>query len=215
MAKRKTTATVNRIEQLDAENQNGETDFNAPAAMDLQILVFDIVGISPLLQNNPSEFIEKVEDSAIASSKKVYDDKEEASLRVYKDPDGNFVHPANAFPKAMLNAVKGKKFGKQFATTLIKGAVFVAEPWIPILDKNGKRAKKYEIDRQPVVIGKARILRCRPCWYDWRMKLPLEVDVAILSRSQVAEALSLAGRIIGIGDYRPENGGGYGRFRVE
>ena len=44
------------------------------------------------------------------------------------------------------------------------------------------------------------------------MQVPLEIDTAILRPEQVDEALNLAGRIIGIGDYRPEKGGGFGRF---
>ena len=185
----------------------------APATMKPEIVVFEITGLSPLLQNNPANFIGAEEDGAITAGKKKYEDTEEARLRLYAE-DGYFYHPAEAFTKAMVKAVAGKKFGKMFATTAIKGSVFIAEPSTVILDKSGKQATKYEIDRRPVVVGKARVLRCRPKWSPWKMRLALEVDTAILSAEQVLEALSLAGRIIGIGDYRPEKGGGFGRFSV-
>lgn len=190
-----------------------EAKMEAPATMKPEIVVFQIVGISPLLQNNPVAFID-TPDGDLAGKKK-YNDEEEARLRLYLDPDGNHCHPAQAFPRCMSKAVAGRKFGKMFASAAINGAVFITEPFTIIENAAGKPAIQYTIDRRSVVIGKARVLRCRPCWANWRMRLALEVDTAILQPSQVRESLELAGRIKGIGDYRPEKGGGFGRFRVE
>lgn len=185
-----------------------------PASMKPEIMAFEITGISPLLQNNPAAFIGAVEEVALGA-KKVYDDREEARMRTYWEDDGSFYHPMQSFIKAMLKAVAGKKFGKVFATKAVSGSVFLVSPHATILTRKGEPAQDYTIDRQPVVVGKARVLRCRPCWKEWFMKIAFEVDAAILGRPQVFEALSLAGRIIGIGDYRPEKGGGFGRFTVK
>lgn len=188
---------------------------DAPATMKPEIVTFSIWGISPLLQNNPANFIGKTGDEALSAGKKVYNDDEEAKLRLYLDSDGAFCHPCEAFTKAMVKSVAGKKFGKMFATAAIKGAVFIAEPHAMLLDEKGKPIESYSIDRRPVVVGKARVLRCRPSFPKWRVKLALEVDTAILRPDDVKDALALAGRIVGVGDYRPEKGGGFGRFRVE
>jgi hypothetical protein len=176
------------------------------------IVVFTITGRSPLLQNNPANFIGHTEEGNLGAGKKKYDDEEEARLRVYLDGNGSHCHPCEAFTKAMVKAVAGKKFGKVFATSKIKGAVFIVEPFALILDERGNPATKYAIDRRSAVIGKSRVLRCRPMWSPWTMQVPLEIDTAILRPEQVEEALNLAGRIIGVGDYRPEKGGGFGRF---
>lgn len=186
-----------------------------PAVMKPEIVTFRVIGISPLLQNNPANFIGKAEGEVLASGKKTYNDEEEAKLRLYLDPDGAFCHPCEAFTKAMVKAVAGKKIGKMFATAAIKGSVFITEPFSILEDKNGKPLTKYIIDRRPVVIGKSRVLRCRPCWKEWSVRLALEIDMAIMTKENVRESLALAGRIIGVGDYRPEKGGGFGRFRVE
>ena len=196
-----------------AETESGMA--GAPATMKPEIVTFLIVGRSPLLQNNPANFIGNAEEGDLGAGKKKYNDEEEARLRVYVDPDGAYCHPCEAFTKAMVKAVAGKKFGKMFATSAIKGAVFIVEPFALIEDGKGQPAKKYGIDRRPVVIGKARVLRCRPMWKPWQMRVPFEIDTAILAPGQVEEALSLAGRIIGVGDYRPEKGGGFGRFSAE
>lgn len=201
--KTKTNGSVNRIEEI----------VEQVAVTQPEIWSFTVKGVSPLLQNNPANFI-GVEDSGALSNKKKYDDEEEARLRVYKDGDDKFVHPAQSFIRAMVKAVSGRKFGKLFATKAIERNVFLAEPYCVLLDGNGKPAKKYAIDRQPCVVGKARILRCRPRWDDWSMKVALDVDTAVLTKEHVIQALALAGRTIGIGDYRPEKGGGFGRFVV-
>jgi len=188
----------------------------APTTMKPEIVVFTVVGRSPLLQNNPANFIGADDGGGdLAAGKKKYNDDEEAKLRFYLDPDGNHCHPCESFTKAMVKAVAGKKFGKMFATAAIKGAVFITEPYAMIETESGDPATAYSIDRRPVVIGKARVLRCRPCWHKWRMRLALEIDTAILTPAQVEEALNLAGRIIGIGDYRPEKSGGFGRFTAK
>lgn len=213
MATRKSTPVV------DEGEDSGD---NTPSVMKPEILAFTIIGISPLLQNNPASFIGKTDEQALGT-KKVYKDNEEAEMRCYLDPEFRFCHPCEAFTKAMVKAVAGKKIGKMFATQAIKGSVFITEPFAIIeddkgnamvYDKSEKVRTLYTIDRRPVVIGKSRVLRCRPCWPQWRIRLALEVDTAILDRQTVKDSLSLAGRIIGIGDYRPEKGGGFGRFKV-
>ncbi len=199
----------------ESTEEKQEMALDAPATMKPEIHVFNVVGISPLLQNNPAEFIGAPEEGVLGAGKKQYNDEDEARARVYKDPEGKYCHPAEAFTKSMVNAVKGKKFGKMFATSAIQGSVFIVEPYALLLDEKWKPIQEYTIDRRPCVVGKARILRCRPCWPKWCVRVPLEIDTAILSVHQVREALALAGRIKGIGDYRPEKGGGFGRFKVE
>jgi hypothetical protein len=192
-----------------------EVMIGAPATMKPEIVTFLITGISPLLQNNPMDFIGKEDQETALGVKKVYDDGEETRRRLYVDPDGAYYHPAHAFTKAMVKAVAGKKFGKMFATTAIKGSVFITEPFALIEDVKGNPATKYTVNKQPAVVGKSRVPRCRPMWSPWQIRVALEVDTAILSPKQVEESLSLAGRIIGIGDYRPEKGGGFGRFTAK
>lgn len=209
MAKTKTSennVAVNRISSV----------LDAPESMDARIVVFHIVGRTPLLQNNPVEFIGKTGEDELGT-KKVYIDEEEAAKRVYKTADGAFYHPSESFKKAMYFAVKGRKFGKKSAPGLITSSVFPAETESLLIDSKGKPLVKYTIDRRSVVnpSNKARVLRCRPSWSPWEMKVAIELDVAILSEIQALQALQLAGRIIGIGDYRPQKGGGFGRFTAE
>ena len=197
------------------ETDGGEAGLSgAPATMKPKHVLFKITGTSPLLQNNPADFIGKKVGGTLEPPK-VYDDEEEAERRLYKDSQGRCCHPSLALLRSMIRAVTGKKFGKVAATSVLRGTVFVVEPFTVIEDAKGKPATKYTIDRQSVVIGTARILRCRPCWTEWYMRAVLEVDTAIISPANVEEALMLAGRTVGIGDFRPEKGGGFGRFTAK
>jgi hypothetical protein len=121
----------------------------------------------------------------------------------------------------MMTAVSGRKFGKKAARMVIAGAVFPVETDCIILKGNGKPAKEYIIDKQPAVVGKARVPRCRPKFFPWSIMLPLELDTDLITPAQTLEALELGGRIIGIGEYRPDPSGGksgvgnFGRFSAE
>jgi hypothetical protein len=180
-----------------------------------EITVFTVIGLSPLLQNNPAEFIGKTDKDPGLKAKKTYRDDEEAALRCYRDDEGRFGHPAQAFIKAMLRAATGKKFGKVSAPGLIGGNVFITETLCIIEDERGDPITQYTIDRQPVVVSDARVLRCRPSWFPWRMRVALEINVLMVSPDNVRAVLALAGPTVGIGDYRPEKRGRFGRFRVE
>jgi hypothetical protein len=171
------------------------------------------------MQSNPTS-MSNDEGSGLGVKKK-YDDKAEAEMRAYRNPAKQFVHPTAALRRCMMTAVAGRKFGKKPARMIIAGAVFPVEQEAIILNGDGKPAKGYEIDKTPVVVNKARVLRCRPKFFPWSLLLPLELDTELVTAEQVLQALDLGGRIIGIGEYRPDpsNGksgvGTYGRFKAE
>lgn len=205
MATRKSTEEVDEVEETAIQS----------TVYDPKIVTFTIIGTSPLLQNNPAEFVGKGEEETGLNKKKVYNDEDEARLRCYKDSDGRYGHPAQSFVKAMLRAATGKKFGKLSAPSLIRGGVFIVETLCLLEDEKGKPLAKYTIDRQPVVMpNKARVLRCRPSWMPWAVRVALEINVALISEVNVRSVLALAGPTVGIGDNRPEKSGRNGRYRL-
>jgi len=180
--------------------------------MAYEIHTWLIEGISPLMQSNPEKFIESSEKDdkkakKLSAKKKTYNDEEEADNRSYRD-NGNFVHPASAFRRGLCAAVAGRKYGPKSARMVIAGAVFPVEEAIVILDQKQKPASKYTIDRRSVVIksrgARNKILRCRPKFEKWSMKLALEIDTDLIEEDQVTQALVLMGRTIGLGENRPD-----------
>lgn len=57
-------------------------------------------------------------------------------------------------------------------------------------------------------------LRYRGQFDPWGVKVRVEINTAVISAEQVVNLFSLAGFAVGIGEWRPERDGGYGRFRV-
>jgi hypothetical protein len=65
-------------------------------------------------------------------------------------------------------------------------------------------------DRAIVVVGRNRVARTRPIFNEWVAKVKVTYDDDVLNEGQLDEWFSIAGSIIGQGDYRPL----YGRFEV-
>ena len=65
-------------------------------------------------------------------------------------------------------------------------------------------------DRRSVVIQKKRIMRVRPIFRIWELKFTVHFMEDILERGHLIEAVQDAGRLVGLGDYKPR----YGRFVI-
>ena len=63
----------------------------------------------------------------------------------------------------------------------------------------------------PVVAQRSRILRAR-AKIDTPWSCTFEVDDEMIDQSQLLEWLDIAGRQVGLGDWRPEKSGMFGRF---
>ena len=66
----------------------------------------------------------------------------------------------------------------------------------------------------PVVVQRARILRTRAKFDDWSVRFTIEVDDELVDQGQLERWLDIGGRRIGLGDWRPEKSGHYGRFEI-
>ena len=65
----------------------------------------------------------------------------------------------------------------------------------------------------PVVVQRSRLLRTRPMFETpWAAEFRVECDPELVDKTQLENWLDIAGRRIGLGDWRPEKSGMYGRF---
>jgi hypothetical protein len=74
--------------------------------------------------------------------------------------------------------------------------------------------QKY-IDRRSVVVSQARVMAYRPKFVTWSVIFELSYDENILDENQIMQSFENAGKFIGIGGFRPEKGGTFGRFKAE
>ena len=66
-----------------------------------------------------------------------------------------------------------------------------------------------------VRVQRNRVLRTRAKFDEWSCVFTLDCDDEIVDKDQLERWLDIAGRRIGLGDWRPEKSGTYGRFEFE
>ncbi|HEU0180317.1 MAG TPA: hypothetical protein VFV58_39275 [Blastocatellia bacterium] len=176
----------------------------------------ELVGTTPILMHNPSAMSGSKHGKL--DTKKVPEPEDEAAAGRYLDEKGNFVFPTVAVKAAIASGGKGRRIGKLSALGVLKATIFPLDEYFQILDAKGKpmSGKSYTVDTRRVVLNKTiGIMRSRPKIENWRAVVNLEVDDTIVENLKMIEEIgNLAGRMVGIGDYRPEKGGPFGRFSL-
>lgn len=66
-----------------------------------------------------------------------------------------------------------------------------------------------------VKVGQARVMRCRPRFEGWTVKFSVCVDESVCDKSHLTRWMDSAGKLVGIGDWRPEKGGSFGRYTAQ
>lgn len=137
----------------------------------------------------------------------------------YADSDGNVFQPAAHIEGALVKAAVSYKIpgrrGKTYKD-LFRAAVFVGpdriEHGVKVPDQLDTDADKpLYLDVRPVVVQRARVVRIRPTFKaGWELSFTIEVIDDSISSELVHDVLALAGKTVGIGDFRPK----FGRFMV-
>jgi hypothetical protein len=63
-----------------------------------------------------------------------------------------------------------------------------------------------------VKVGTSKVMRTRPIFRNWSFSASGKLDTEILDMDDLIAVANTAGQLIGLGDWRPEKGGIYGRF---
>ena len=181
--------------------------------MDLKLSKFKVTGLFPILTNNPSK-MKRASESA--TKKKIPSAEEEAKAGLYLDDKGNCCLPSVGFRSALLSGLKNKKVGKASAISVFQAAVFnVDELTVLVNPKTGEPLTEYRIDTRRALVQRQGVLRSRPRFEKWGCTLFLQIDEDITTPQQVEENLNIAGQVIGVGDFRIEKRGMFGKFEVK
>ena len=141
--------------------------------------------------------------------------KEQAEARLYIGHDGKPCIPQPNLFRCLIDAGTFFKAGKSKVTTqknsLIPACVEIEGIELPLISKEG-----WTVDQRAVRIPATggRILCYRPSFNDWRIDFTMKVDTQLISVKLVREILDAAGRRIGLGDFRPDRKGPFGKFAV-
>lgn len=187
--------------------------------MNIKNVVFSIQGTTPLLLNNFTDAAQLAATSG--SSSAIRGDKgtplEQATTKLYRSSDGKkLIVPQPNFFRCIIDAGKFFKAGKSKITTQ-KSSLIPACVEIQGIELLITHKEPWTVDTRAVRIPSTggRILCYRPCFHDWKLEnIQASVDIDMLPLKLFRELLDSAGRQIGLGDFRPDCKGPFGKFCI-
>lgn len=153
-----------------------------------------------------------------ADSKKGSAAKKSDNLESYvrRDEHGIICLPSEYLRMAIVGAAKFRqdpRSPRKSAMDLYKAALVSLKPLAPITTVVGELPKVWDYEhRCRVQIQRNGITRCRPAFKEgWRAEVPLLVNLPeYVGPKDLNDVIAAAGRLIGVGDFRPS----YGRFQI-
>lgn len=200
-----TMATASKLSMIDDPTNDAERilENDQPYRVEAQI-----TGVCPYLFHRWSvDGVEAKSKAAKGSKAKKEDDLESY---VYRNEKGFLCVPAEQFRMSIVLAAKFKqdpRSPRKSAMDLFKAAIFPTEEYCSL----GKKDWDY-VDRRRVMIQRNGITRHRPAILgDWKVTAQFQVVLPeYIAPAFLNEVLQLAGRIHGVGDFRPT----FGRYQI-
>ena len=135
---------------------------------------------------------------------------------MYRDANDQPTLPAGMFRSAIEGAARKNKEGP-----LVRGGLFMLGPVTFEWDQTqGKTVEELADNEQvrfttPVRVGQQRVLRTRALFNPWAAEFRVDIDDELIDVGRMQGWLELAGRRIGVGDWRPDKSGIYGQFSID
>lgn len=172
-------------------------------------LEIKLVGDSPLIMHKWSEKAKRAmlnrQMKIATQAKEAKDPEKDYEDSIYRDGDADYAFPSIAFKSAIVSACR---FTDGTKMTVVRGAVHVEGEFVKI---DGTPAPREDMVR--IAMGTADI-RYRAEFENWRATVRVSFNKRTLSAAQVVNLFSLAGFGVGVGEWRPEKNGQFGRFHV-
>ena len=171
-----------------------------------------VEGVCPILFHRWS--CEAVEEKSRAKKGSVAKKTDDLESYVYRCEDGTLGIPGSYFVGSITNPRNGAakylqdpRSPRKSALDLFKAGV------VSLTDLASLGTKDWDfVDQRRVMVQRSGITRCRPAMNKgWRATFELQIlTPEYISKSDLLEVLTQAGRLVGVGDFRPS----YGRFQV-
>ena len=133
---------------------------------------------------------------------------------LYLDVAGRPTIPVDNVHSCFYAAAKRRKEGPMFSGSFtVSSARFEYEgPEDP--DALWAAQERF-VDRRSVKVGSSRVIRTRAIFPVWSLVIAAERDSTVADLFNIAQWAEIAGSRIGLGDYRPQRGGLFGRFTAK
>lgn len=177
-------------------------------ALRIETLSLMLVGDSPLIVHAWSEkakrqMLDKQMKRA-AKGREAKDPEADYEACFYRTEAGGYGFPAIGVKAAMVSAARFV----DAKMTVMRGAFHIDAEMLPVIGEPRPRE-----DMVKLGLGVADI-RYRPEFVEWRIPATIKFNASAISAEQIANLLNVAGFGVGIGEWRPERNGSYGRFHV-
>lgn len=189
----------------------------------------NLTGTTPLLMHNAqlsddfNPIVREMKRINAKKTKKTDEDKiEVARLEftggLYFDDALGPVMPAKNLNATILNAAK---ITRDRPTVVRAGVIF--DQLVYRLDYEGPRdiaglwggSASPFVSRESIAVQSSRVMRTRPVFNEWGVEFMVEFDTSELNPDSFADFVVKAGKSVGLGDWRPEKNGQYGRFSAD
>ena len=146
--------------------------------------------------------------------------REEAASKVYQTEDGQPYLPTENLMACLIAAgvyikLDGKRQMSTARSTLLPGFLAIENAYLPLVGAAGEPAA-WEVDmrqgRNPN--GGEAVCIIRPRFDRWLFQASMLVDTDAIAESVIRELVDIAGSRVGLGDFRPQRRGIYGKFKV-
>lgn len=160
--------------------------------------------------------VESIEAKSQAKKGSVAKKSDDLESYVKRNDDGVICLPSEYLRMSIVGAAKFRqdpRSPRKSAFDLFKAAIVGLKPLAPITTVAGEPPKVWDYEhRCRVQVQRNGITRCRPAFKEgWRVEVPLMCNLPeYVSPKDLNEVIGQAGRLIGVGDFRPT----YGRFAV-
>lgn len=186
----------------------------------MNIITIKVTGVSPLMMHadtfaNPLHPATRAHKALTSKRKKTDEDYEEIARSefiggCYWSKEEGFYIPGQNFDAAFIAGAKLSKLGVHWK----RGAVVVTDRTKLLFDGPKTPSALWEdprfIDCRGVKVGMSKLMRYRPIFSEWSALLEVAVNDEVLNPDEAKKAISDAGRLIGVCEYRPR----FGRFEV-
>lgn len=179
-------------------------------------------GVTPLLMNamGQEQLLDLWGKKKPARTAARPEPREAAESKLHLLPDGRPCVPVRALYASFINAgqfvrLDGKRQISTEKKTILPGMLTLEDIELPILRPDGK-PPTWETDIQ---LGKnpnggEAVCLIRPRFDVWQLECTVEVDQETMPLKMARELIDLAGRRIGLLEFRPQRKGTFGRFVV-
>lgn len=138
-----------------------------------------------------------------------------AQKKLYIGLGGKPMIPQPNLLRCIVEGGRFTKIGKAHVTTakssIMYACVDIQGAEIPLIHE-----QPWKVDTRAVRIPSTggRILAHRPIFDDWQLEFVVDLDTSIMGEKTFRQIVDDAGQRIGLGDFRPQCKGPYGRFKV-